>query len=208
MISVLIAGFGRFPGAPFNPTTALARKLAVRRRPALAGTQRSAHVFRTSYAAVEDELPRLIAQHRPDVVLLLGLAGRTPWMRIETRAQNRKTLFFPDVDRVLPDRAAIRPGSGNLSGRAPFARMGAAARTARVPARLSRDAGRYLCNYAYFRAIEEAAGQARPPLVAFVHVPPILRVPRRPGRRRLTSADLLRGNEAILIALVAAARRR
>ena len=62
MIRVLITGFGRFPGAPFNPTAALARRLATKRRPALADAFRTAHVFRTSYAAVENELPKLIAR--------------------------------------------------------------------------------------------------------------------------------------------------
>ena len=208
MIRVLIAGFGRFPGAPFNPTEALTRRLAARRRPGLADTSRTAHVFRTSYAAVGDELPKLIARHRPDVVLLLGLAGRTPTVRIETRAQNRMSLVFADVDGYVPPSAPIRAGQGALTGRAPLRRLLQAARSARVPARLSRDAGRYLCNYVYFRAIEETAGHARAPLVAFVHVP----LPRarqcKSRRRRLTSGDLARAGEAILVALVAAARRR
>ena len=37
---VLITGFGPFPGAPFNPSAALAKALARRRRPALAGIAR------------------------------------------------------------------------------------------------------------------------------------------------------------------------
>ena len=37
---VLITGFGPFPGAPFNPSAALAKALACRRRPALAGIER------------------------------------------------------------------------------------------------------------------------------------------------------------------------
>jgi len=74
-LTVLITGFGPFPGAPFNPTAALAKRLARRRRPALSGTDRIAHVFPTSYAAVERELPDLIDRHRPDLVLLFGLAA-------------------------------------------------------------------------------------------------------------------------------------
>jgi len=207
MIRILIAGFGRFPGAPFNPTEALARRLAARRRPALNDTSRTAHVFRTSYAAVGDELPKLIARQKPDAVLLLGLAGRTSYVRIETRAQNRMSLVFPDVDGHVPARAPIRAGQRALTGRAPFRRLLHAARAAHVAARLSRDAGRYLCNYTYFRAIEETAEHARAPLVAFVHVPlPRARQSRSAGR--LSSGDLARAGEAILVALVAAARRR
>ena len=38
---VLLAGFGPFPGAPFNPSARLVKALARRRRPALAGIERS-----------------------------------------------------------------------------------------------------------------------------------------------------------------------
>jgi|SRR5882724_12206326 len=204
MLRVLITGFGRFPGAPFNPTAALARRLAARRRPALADTWRIAHVFRTSYAAVGNDLPKLVASHQPDVILLLGLAGRAPSVRVETRARNRISLLFPDVDGRVPARPAIRANQGALTGRAPFRGLAAAARAAHVPARLSRDAGTYLCNFAYFRAIEETSRSSHPPLVAFVHVPSIRSGMRRRGSR-LTFTDLIRAGEAILVALVAAA---
>src|SRR5215204_2917324 len=55
-LMVLITGFGPFSGAPFNPTSALVTKLANIKRPAFAGLRRVAHVFRTSYAAVDAEL--------------------------------------------------------------------------------------------------------------------------------------------------------
>src|SRR3982751_6406993 len=92
-VTVLITGFGRFPGAPFNPSGPLARAVAKRRRPAFADLRRVLHVFETSYAAVDRELPRLLAQHKPDIVLMFGLAGRTPHLRIETRAQNARTIL-------------------------------------------------------------------------------------------------------------------
>jgi pyroglutamyl-peptidase len=206
MIRILITGFGRFAGAPFNPTEKLARRLATTRRPALADTSRTTHVFRTSYAAVEDELPKLIARTKPDAILLLGLAGRTHYVRVETRAQNRFTLVFPDVDGQVPTRAPIRAGQRALIGRAPFRRIVAVARAAHVPTRLSRDAGGYLCNFVYWRAIEETARQKPPPLVVFVHVPLVRSGTSRGGNPRLSPADLARAGEAILVALVAAAR--
>ena len=49
-LKVLIGGFGRFPGAPFNPSGLVALALARRRRPALADVRRLAHVFAVRYA--------------------------------------------------------------------------------------------------------------------------------------------------------------
>jgi pyroglutamyl-peptidase len=208
-LTILVTGFGPFPGAAFNPTGRLVIELLRRRRPALAGSRLIGHVFRTSYAAVDAELPDLIARHRPHVLLMFGLAARTPYLRIETRARNRRSLLFADVAGHLPATAAIRPGAGaTLAGRAPFARLLTTARAARVPVRLSCDAGRYLCNYAYRQALELEPARPR---VVFVHVPKVRHgpIPRRRAKQRTVAfADLIRAGEAILLALIAGVRPR
>src|ERR1700728_4142550 len=149
---VLIAGFGPFPGAPFNPSAALAKALARRRRPALAGIERATHVFATTYASVDRDLPKLFAQkQKPDIMLMFGVAGRRHQLCIETRARNAVSLLFPDAGGHRPRRGVIRLGGpATLTGNAPFARLAGAVGT---KARLSRDAGRYLCNYVYWRGL-------------------------------------------------------
>jgi pyroglutamyl-peptidase len=206
--TVLITGFGPFPGAPFNPTQALARRLGARRRPALADVELITHVFPTRYGAVDDELPRLIARHRPDVLLMFGLAARTRDVRIETQARNAISALVPDAGGRSSRSHRIRPGQpATLVGRAPFQKLVSAARSARVPARLSHDAGSYLCNYLYWHGCAATAGHAQVPVVAFVHVPLVRRAARRPGERSTRAmADLTRAGEAILLALVSAAR--
>jgi pyroglutamyl-peptidase len=205
MTTVLISGFGRFPGAPFNPSGPLARAVFGRQRPAFADVNRVLHIFETSYAAVDRDLPKLIARHKPDIVLMFGLAGRTPFVRIETRARNARSILFPDVTGFRPDTRTIAPDAPTLQGRAPFVRLVAASRATRVPTRLSGDAGRYLCNYGYWRALEASRSGT---LAQFIHIPPVSRVPRRPGkRRRMSQARLARAGEAILLALLIAQRR-
>jgi pyroglutamyl-peptidase len=208
-LTVLITGFGPFPGAPANPTTALPRRLAALRRPALADVKRIAHVFRTSYAAVDRDLSALLKRVRPDVVLLFGVAARTSYLRVETRACNVRSVLFSDVDGHHPATNAIaRKAPAALAGRGPHTLLAARVRARRIPARLSHSAGRYLCNFAYWRALE-AAPASGAPLVQFIHVPMPRRAPVRPAaRRRLTPADLVRAGEAILLALVSAARVR
>ncbi len=205
MTRVLITGFGRFPGAPFNPSGPLARALAKRRRPAFDGLRRAVHIFETSYAAVDRDLPKLIAQHKPDIVLLFGLATRTPFVRVETRARNTMSILFPDVSGHRPTERAIAPGKPDAYGQAPFARLLGAVRASKTRVRLSRDAGRYLCNYVYWRALEASRSGT---LAQFIHIPPVARGPRRPGgKHRPSHAALLRAGEAILLALIAAHRR-
>ena len=124
-MKVLITGFGRFPGAPAHPTTPLVTRLAHagRRR----GLDCVAHVFATRYATVDRDLPALIAAHRPDAILMLGLAGRRRHVCVELLARNRKSTIFPDAGGTLPRRAAIVAGAPtSLRGHAPFSRLLAA----------------------------------------------------------------------------------
>src|SRR5882724_13074796 len=84
MHTILLTGFGPFPGAPFNPTGPLVRALAHERHPRLVGVRRIAHVFPTRYDAVDRELPALVARAAPTIVLMFGLAARTRHLRVET----------------------------------------------------------------------------------------------------------------------------
>jgi pyroglutamyl-peptidase len=146
----VLAGFGPFPGAPFNPSARLVAALAKRRRPALAEVTLTTHVFATSYAAVDKDLPKLLAQ-KPDVILLFGVAGRRRHLCVETRARNAVSVLYPDVCGWVPQRDVIElRGPTALRGAAPFVALLHAARARQFPARLSRDAGRYLCNYVYW----------------------------------------------------------
>jgi pyroglutamyl-peptidase len=207
MITILITGFGPFPGAPFNPTMPLVHHLTRLHRPALRDVRLVGHVFETSYAAVDRDLPRLIAQHQPDALLMFGVATRRKQLSIEMRARNALALL-PDASGSVLPRRTIEPGALDLRLPVPHHKLLAAARSCRVPAQLSRDAGRYLCNYVCWRGAS-AAKTGGPKLAAFIHVPQLPRTPprkRAPGRR-FTSANLARVGEAILLALAAEVRR-
>lgn len=207
MTTVLITGFGRFPGAPFNPSGPLALAVARSVFPLLAGARRLVHIFETSYATVDRELPQLMAGHRPDVVLMFGLAARTRYMRIEQRARNARSVLFPDITGFRPRSRTIAVNQPSiLEGPAPFDQLVVAAQRAGVRARLSHNAGNYLCNYAYWRALE--ASHSGTPLVQFVHIPLVSGVGWRRGLwRRPTLGELTRAGEAILLALLNARRR-
>jgi pyroglutamyl-peptidase len=200
MPTILVTGFGPFPGAPFNPTGPLVEQMARTRRPALAEVKIVAHVFPTSYAAVDRDLPRLVAKYKPNALLMFGLAPRAKTIRIETRARNTAALLS-DAGGAAHAVKIAPGGPSALLLPAPAAQLLAAARTARVPVMQSHDAGRYLCNYLCWRASEAVRRKNGPRLAAFVHVPMVARFARRPGKRpAMTLAGLCRAGAALLVA--------
>ncbi|HEY6259695.1 MAG TPA: pyroglutamyl-peptidase I [Xanthobacteraceae bacterium] len=215
--TILLTGFGPFPGAPFNPTGPLVVALARHRRGNFRNTRRIAHVFATSYRTVDQELPALLARERPDALVMFGLAARSRHIRIETRARNALTGRVADAYGHVPTARMIAPGErATRRLRVPAPRLVAAVRAGGASATLSHDAGDYLCNYLCWRAGEAAERDGGPRLVAFVHVPNVhrtsARVPRarqRLGRRPrppAAFADLVLAGEAILRAVQAALR--
>jgi pyroglutamyl-peptidase len=209
-IRVLMTGFGPFPGAPFNPSRALVERLSRMRRPALAGVSIAIHIFETRYAAIDRDFRSLIATHDPDIILMFGLAARTRHIRIETRARNLMS-FFPDAGGFVPTARTIAAGADNR--RLPpslAARLLLAARSYGLKADFSRDAGRYVCNYAFWRALETISRGNRKRTAAFIHIPNL----RRPAaksriarRARPGLSELTQTAGAILVSMLAARRR-
>ena len=204
MPTILITGFGPFPGAPFNPTSPLVKRLAQMR---IARTKIVTHIFETSYQAVDRDLPKLLKRYKPDAILMFGLATPARIVRIETRAQNA-LAGLPDATGKIPKRNAIAKGKPAAAPMAlPSQALLRAVRNTGVRARLSRDAGRYLCNYLCWHATEAATATNGPRIAAFVHVP---LVAENPGEKRgnkskkLSLDDLIRAGSAVVTAVASA----
>ncbi len=224
MTTILITGFGRFPGSPVNPSGLIATRLVQRRRPALADARRIAHVFATRYDAVDRELPQLLAREHPDIVVMFGVATRAKLMRVEELARNRISSF-PDASGRRPKTRVIAQHRGAWRNRLPLAPLLKAARSTGLKAVRSRNAGAYLCNYAYWRGLEASAASRGPSVVIFIHVPPTRlkalrkRAPTGKDRVKMIGArvgprqrapqldDLVRAGEAIVVAMLALRRR-
>ena len=204
-LRILITGFGPFPGAPYNPTQPLVARLLRLRRPALGDVELSGHIFPVTYNAVDRQLPELLAQHRPQALLMFGLATRTPFVRIETRARNAVTTLWPDADQTRTRKGSIAGGAEAMMFGPHTVKLLRAALGCGIDARASRDAGSYLCNYLSWRAIEATCHDTGPRLVAFVHVPLLARdgaSARKGANHRVTLEELVDAGEAMLLEMV------
>jgi len=207
--SILVTGFGPFPGAPYNPTMPLVKRLTALRRPAFDDVQLTNHIFHVTYATVDRELPQLLAKFRPQALLMFGLAGRTPHVRVETRARNAVTTLWPDADRNHARKGSIAGDADARLFGPHTAKLLRAARSTGIDARASRDAGSYLCNYLSWRAIEAVSKNDGLHLASFVHIPPLARddTSRAKGFSRITLDQLVDAGEAMLLEIVKLTRQ-
>lgn len=202
MLSMLVTGFGPFLGVALNPSAILARQvahdIAIR-----ASNIRARHlVLATSYSALAHQLVPTLALEAPECVLMLGVAARRTRICIESRAANRASVMAPDADGQPARRFALHAGAEPARRpRFPLQPLLRAIAGPGVRPVLSRDAGRYLCNAAYYEALGMMDG--RP--VVFVHVPmprmrgrPIRRADRRPDMAQMRAA-LVRAARMLVI---------
>ncbi|MGX1108902.1 MULTISPECIES: pyroglutamyl-peptidase I [Bradyrhizobium] len=207
-LRILVTGFGPFPGAPFNPTMPLVKRLTALRRPAFDDIALSSHIFDVTYAAVDRELPELIAKHRPQALLMFGLAGRTDYLRIESRARNAVTTRFPNAGRQHARKGSIEGGADAQVFGPHTEKLLRAALATGIDARASRDAGSYLCNYLSWRAIEAVNRDNDLRLAQFIHVPPLAHDgTAAPDKSSITLEALVDAGEAMLMELVKLTRQ-
>ena len=188
-LRIAVAGFGPFPGVPTNPSGEIVRALAKKQRFPASSILLDTAIFPTAYGAAEAELAKLIA-NKPDAIVLFGVAGVAKHIRVETVARNRASVLFPDHARFTPrERKLSADGAARLKVRGPAAKIRAAIRATGIRAQLSINAGSYLCNAIFYRALATTAPTNPPPLTFFIHVPPL-------RARTFTMGKLIRAGEA------------
>ncbi|MBL8882625.1 MAG: pyroglutamyl-peptidase I [Hyphomicrobium sp.] len=175
--TVLLTGFGPFPGVAANATARLV--------PLLAQTAASAfpsHVFHhdvldTTWGAAPGRAMALIARHRPSLALHFGVAASARGFRIERQAHN--------ICRLSPDATGCLPSDARLSQDGPdlhpvsidTAKIEARLKARGFPVSLSDDAGGYLCNAVLYHSLTATKAVAAACRSGFIHIPADLEGP-------------------------------
>jgi pyroglutamyl-peptidase len=166
-MDILVTGFGPFPHVRVNPTARLAEAVACRL--AASGLDAKALILETSYAGGLPALRAELAKQQPKAVLMLGLAARARFIRVELLARGHASRLHPDVSGKAPDpNGQQAPALPALTTANPHAAL-AALRRHGLRSRLSPSAGRYLCDASYAAALAATKDTGVP--VIFIHVP-------------------------------------
>jgi pyroglutamyl-peptidase len=187
--TVLITGFGPFPGVPVNATMRLVPELAQAAARRFAGVRIATAVLATEWTAAPRRLEALLEEIEPDLVLHFGVSSRARGFEVEARAQNA-CLQSPDAAGALPPGVAVREGGPEfMAATLPVRHIVARLRRRGIPAFLSRDAGGYLCNATLYHSL--GCARERPGCrVGFVHIPATLGRPGAANRGRVGGRTL------------------
>jgi pyroglutamyl-peptidase len=204
-LRILVTGFGSFPGVHDNPTALLIVALGKHRaRLTRLGIALELAVLPVDYAGVVRNLEALNEALKPDAILHFGLAARRKAFRVETRALNCLSLLRCDASGARASRRAILPGAPHTARSTfPAHQIKAALCHAGLRARLSANAGSYVCNETLHLSL--ARSHAR--LVGFIHVPRLARADRPVGAGRTCRPDRADFFRATLIAILVTARK-
>ena len=169
--TVLVTGFDPFGGDPINPSWLIASALHRRQ---IAGHRVLAAQLPTVFGASLQRLHALLAQHRPALVICLGLAGGRTALSLERVAINVNDARIPDNAGAQPiDTPVIAGAPAAYFSSLPIKAMRQAIQAAGVPAEVSQTAGTFVCNHVFYGLMHRlaTARALRRTRGGFIHVP-------------------------------------
>ncbi len=166
-VRVLVTGFGPFPGVPDNASGSMMTVLAA--SAAAPGIQHATAIVPVTWAEARTVVREAVARVKPDAILHFGVSKRLTGFEIETRAINISGPKEDHAGVVRPGKPLQRSGDAFLQATLPPLPLLRALRQSGLPAQLSKDAGRYLCNALFYWSLSDAGASG--PLVSFVHMP-------------------------------------
>lgn len=169
--TVLLTGFGPFPGVRRNASGTLASWLALHARLAIPNVRTATAVLPTDWVRAPRLLAELHARHDPVLSLHFGVASNMKGLRIEAEAHNFCRMSadaagnLPALGQLIESGAPALPATIDANGIAQH--LGAKG----FHATLSDDAGGYLCNAVLYHSLLAARQNGGRCKVGFVHIP-------------------------------------
>ena len=169
--SVLLTGFDPFGGDVLNPSWLIAQALHRRQ---LAGHRIIAAQLPTVFGDSLTRLNALLAEHRPALVICLGLAATRAAISLERVAINVDDARIADNAGAQPiDTPVVAGAPAAYFSTLPIKAMQQAISWAGVPAEVSQTAGTFVCNHVFYglmHRLATARGLQRT-RGGFIHVP-------------------------------------
>lgn len=195
---LLLTGFEPFGGETVNPSADVARLLADDPPP---GVELRTATLPVAFGPDVEAAWPLWDAFSPDLFLMLGQGGG-PAIRIERYAHNLRREREMKEGKLVPcghDAPILTGEPVAYETPLPVLALEAALREAGIPGVASRDAGDYVCNHLYYRALHRTETERLPVQALFLHLPFLPeQAARHPGQPCLTSELMVSGVRRIL----------
>lgn len=197
--SILITGFGPFPGVATNASGLLVPKLARAARKRFADCEFHTAILPTQWQRGTARARAAFVRSDADISIHFGVSSRADGFVIERRGVNA-CLQTSDSAGALPQGLLLDPvGPARRPATLPVQAIVSRLKARGLPVVSSDDAGGYLCNAVLYQSLGLAA--ARPRAIAgFVHLPAYLADPDQAAivPQSLTFAQALSGSLEII----------
>jgi pyroglutamyl-peptidase len=169
--SVLLTGFGPFPGIPVNASGLLATRLAAAGRAAFSDVSFATAQVPTEWTDGPKRARAAILRNTPTLIIHFGVSQRAQGFVIERQGVNA-CCAEPDGAGHMP-LADCLESAGPKARKAtlPIAQIARNLKAQGLPVALSSDAGEYLCNAVLFHSLAMATRSDHHARVGFVHIP-------------------------------------
>lgn len=172
--TVVLTGFGSFPGITRNASIPVIEGLASIARDAYPTIDFVSDILPVDWQEAPRRIDDLISAHNPVLALHFGVSNRTSGFVIEEVAYN-------EAHTHADARGSLHSTSPLVPGGRPSRKTTLPARTiletlkrAGLPAALSRDPGRYLCNAVMYKSLCHARTRKPHLRSGFIHIPATL----------------------------------
>jgi len=190
----LLVGFNEFHGWAVNPARLVVEALRGNDQ-FVAGMGMTAEVFPTEFDAAGRRIVQLVTGHRPDVVVVVGMAAGRSGVSLERVALNLDDTNTPDNAGLAPTGRLIT-SDGPLAywSTLPLNHLVATLVEHGVSAHISNFAGSFVCNHTFYLARYTAERLGIRAACGLVHIPLMTELldEARAGYPSLPEADIIR----------------
>lgn len=175
--SILLTGFGPFPGVTVNASARLVAAAVEAARADYRDHSFFGAVLPTEWIAAPSSAVDLITRIQPSLVLHFGVAQDCTGLRIETQATNTCRMATDACGSKPLSPGLVQAGADSLAVTLPIHQIARRLASRGIPASLSNDAGAYLCNAVLYCSLAFVRSASLPTRVGFIHIPTDLQRP-------------------------------
>jgi pyroglutamyl-peptidase len=165
---ILVTGFQSYAGRAANPSELVAMALD---GTTIGGAKVHGRALAVDFSAMCQQIPQLLTDFNPRLIVSLGLWPGEPMIRIERVAANWSWFELPDNAGHRQNGRVVADGPDGYLSSLPADAMQSAIRAAGLPCRQSGSAGTYLCNATSYVTLHHCALQATDTMAGFIHLP-------------------------------------